>query len=68
MAILNKCLFSKTKDRKAKQNLSEGWYQWEGEDKRKGCRRENVVEYYVLMNENGKMTPVETVPGMGKEG
>jgi hypothetical protein len=24
-----------------------------------------MVEYYVLMNENGKMRPVETVPGMG---
>jgi hypothetical protein len=28
----------------------------------------NVVEYYVLMNENGKMTPVETVPGFGGGG
>jgi hypothetical protein len=25
-----------------------------------------MVEYYVLMNENGKMRPGETVPGMGK--
>jgi hypothetical protein len=24
-----------------------------------------MVEYYVLMHENGKMRPVETVPGMG---
>jgi hypothetical protein len=24
-----------------------------------------MVEYYALMNENGKMRPVETVPGMG---
>jgi hypothetical protein len=24
----------------------------------------NVVEYYVLMYENGKTRPVETVPGM----
>jgi hypothetical protein len=35
-----------------------------GEDIRKGCRRVNMVEYYVLMCENGKMTPVEAVPGM----
>jgi hypothetical protein len=36
-----------------------------GEDIRKGCGRVNMVEYYALMNENGKMRPVETVPGMG---
>jgi hypothetical protein len=36
-----------------------------GEDIRKGCRRVNMVEYYALMYENGKMRPVETVPGMG---
>jgi hypothetical protein len=24
-----------------------------------------MVEYYVLMYENGKMKPVETIPGMG---
>jgi hypothetical protein len=52
-------------NRKVKQVLSRGWYQWEGEDIRKGCRRVNVVEYYVLMHENGKMRPVETIPGMG---
>jgi hypothetical protein len=28
----------------------------------------NVVEYYALMYENGKMRPVETVPGMGGGG
>jgi hypothetical protein len=25
----------------------------------------NLVEYYVLVYENGKMRPVKTVPGMG---
>jgi hypothetical protein len=35
-----------------------------GEDIRKGCRGETMVEYYVLRNENGKMRPVETIPGM----
>jgi hypothetical protein len=28
----------------------------------------NVVEYYVFMYENGKMRPVETIPGMGEKG
>jgi hypothetical protein len=27
-----------------------------------------MVEYYVLMHENGKMRPAETVPGIGEEG
>jgi hypothetical protein len=31
-------------------------------------RRVNVVKYYVLMYENGKMRPVETIPGMGEGG
>jgi hypothetical protein len=25
----------------------------------------NMVEHYALMYENGKMRPVETIPGMG---
>jgi hypothetical protein len=32
-----------------------------GEDIRKGCRR---VKYYILMYENGKIRPVETIPGL----
>jgi hypothetical protein len=38
VAILNKqkYLFSKMKDWKVKWVLSRGWYQWEGEDIRKG--------------------------------
>jgi hypothetical protein len=39
-----KCLLSKTKDWKVKQVLSGGWYQWQGEDKRKRCRRLNMVD------------------------
>jgi hypothetical protein len=31
-------------NRKAKQVQSRGWYQWEVEDIRKGCRRVNMVE------------------------
>jgi hypothetical protein len=42
------------KNRKVKQVLFRGWHQREGKDIRKGCRRVNMVEYYALMNENGK--------------
>jgi hypothetical protein len=28
----------------------------------------NMVEYYALMNESGKMRPVETTPGMEEGG
>jgi hypothetical protein len=34
-----------------------------GEDIKKGCRRVNIVEYYVVVYENGKMRP-----GMGGGG
>jgi hypothetical protein len=37
----------------------------EGKDIKEGCRWVNVVEIYVLMYENAKTRPVETVPGMG---
>jgi hypothetical protein len=32
------------------------------------CRRVNMVEYYALVYENGKMRPAETIPEMGEEG
>jgi hypothetical protein len=36
----------------------------------RGCKERvwevNMVEYYALMYENGKMRPVETIPGMGE--
>jgi hypothetical protein len=38
-----------------------------GEDIRKGCGRVNMVEIFILMYVNGKMRPVETIPGMGGE-
>jgi hypothetical protein len=41
--------FSKTEGRKVKQVFSGSWYQWEGKDIRKGCRRMNIVEIFVLM-------------------
>jgi hypothetical protein len=28
----------------------------------------NVVEYYILVYENGKLRPVETIPGIGRGG
>jgi hypothetical protein len=67
--MLNKqsVFFSKTED-KAKQVLSGGLVPVGGEDIRKGCRRLNMVEYYILMYENGKMRPPETIPGMGGGG
>jgi hypothetical protein len=39
--------------------LGGGWYQWEGERPKE---RVNVVETEVLMYENEKMGPVETIP------
>jgi hypothetical protein len=54
-------------NRKVKQFLSEDWYQWEGADIRKEYKKVNIMEYYVLMYENGKMRPVEIIPGMQEE-
>jgi hypothetical protein len=39
-----------------------------GEDVRQGCRRVNMVDYYILMFVNGEMRYVETIPGMGGRG
>jgi hypothetical protein len=35
---------------------------------RKGCRRVNIVYFmhYIVIHENGKMGPIETVLGMGE--
>jgi hypothetical protein len=32
------------------------------------CIKNLTYRYYVLMYENGKMRPVEAIPGMGEEG
>jgi hypothetical protein len=38
-----------------------------GEEIRKGCERENMVEIFCThIYVNGKMRPVETIPGIGK--
>jgi hypothetical protein len=47
--------------------LSGGWNQWEWEG-HKGRRRANMVKTYVLMYENEKMRPVETILRRGEEG
>jgi hypothetical protein len=41
-------LFKKMENKKVKEALSGGLYQW-WEDIRKGRRRMNMVEYYILM-------------------
>jgi hypothetical protein len=51
-------------NRKVKQSRLRVGTSGRGEDIRKGCRRVNMVEYYALMNENGKMRPAEAVPGI----
>jgi hypothetical protein len=48
-------------NRKVKQVLSEDWHHGRGGYKER-CGRVNVVELCVLMYENGKVRPVETVP------
>jgi hypothetical protein len=60
----NPVLKKKKGKQKIEQVQSRGWYHWEGEDIRTGHRRVNMVEYYALMNENGKVRPAETVPGI----
>jgi hypothetical protein len=55
-------------NRKAKQVLSGGWHQWERGDRRTERRRVTVVEYYALMNTNGRMRTAETVPAKGGNG
>jgi hypothetical protein len=40
----------------------------EGERHNERVRRMNMVFYYVLMYENGKVRLVETVPGIGGRG
>jgi hypothetical protein len=46
--------------------LSGGRYQWEGREYREGVKEGG--NNYVLMNENGTMRPVESIPRRGKKG
>jgi hypothetical protein len=59
--------FIKTDNRRAEQFLSGVGTRGRGGYKER-VRRVNMVEYYALMYENGKMRPVETIPGMGVKG
>jgi hypothetical protein len=67
-AILNKqkYLFSKIVNRTVKQVLCRGWYQWEGKDVRKGCRRLNMVEILCTHIWKRKNKTFESIPGMGE--
>jgi hypothetical protein len=56
--------FTKMENRKAEQTCLRGWYQWEGEDTRKGCRRVNMVEILCTHISKWKMKPAETILGM----
>jgi hypothetical protein len=35
-----------------------------GRGYKESCRRVNLVEILILMDENGKMGPIETIPGI----
>jgi hypothetical protein len=62
-------LFLLQNQRTRRQNRSclGGWYQWEEADVVKGCRSVNTqCKYCVHIYVNGKMRPVETIPGMGE--
>jgi hypothetical protein len=39
------------------------WYQWEGEEVGKGCRRVNMVQILCIHVCKWKLIPVESVPG-----
>jgi hypothetical protein len=38
-----------------------------GEEMGKGCKRVNMAQILYTMCVNGKMRPVETIPGRGEE-
>jgi hypothetical protein len=59
--------FFKNRGREGKTSAAWELVSVSGEDIRKGYSRVSLVELYVLMYENGKMRPVETVPGIGRE-
>jgi hypothetical protein len=56
-------------ERKVKQVLSEGWYQWVGKDIRKGCRRVNMVEIFCThVQKWKKKTCVKVFQEAGEKG
>jgi hypothetical protein len=54
-------------NRRAEQTRGEDGTSESGDDMRTGCERVNICKYCVHMYENGKMRPVETIPGMWGE-
>jgi hypothetical protein len=55
-------------NRKVKQVLSGGWHQYLWGIQGKGVGGGISWKYYVPMNENGKMRPVESILGIGERG
>jgi hypothetical protein len=58
--------FSKNGEWEGKTGPVWGLVPVEGEDIRKRCRRIKVWKYCALLYENGKVRPVETIPGRGE--
>jgi hypothetical protein len=46
--------FSKKGEQEVKQVLSGAWHQWKGGGHKERVWEVNMVEYYALVNENGK--------------
>jgi hypothetical protein len=55
-------------DRKVNQVLTGGWHQWEKGGYKERVQEVNMVEYYALVYENGKMRPAETSRSGEEEG
>jgi hypothetical protein len=59
-------------ERQVLENLSKDVWEvstsGKGKDVGKRCRRVNIVQYCVHMYVNGKVRPVETIPGWGRKG
>jgi hypothetical protein len=57
--------FTKSENKRAEQVLCGGWYQGDGEEVRKGCKRVNMVQIPCTHICKWKMIPAETIPGIG---
>jgi hypothetical protein len=53
------------KDRKVKRALSGDWYQWEGGGYKERVQKGEYGGNIMYLCINGKMRPVETIPGIG---
>jgi hypothetical protein len=59
-----KMSFFKNGEQEGKTGPVWGWYQWRAEGVGKGCRG-RIWWKYVLKYDNGRMSPIKTIPGMG---